>query len=61
MSLATLGKHATRRDFIYLSPELAALLRDVQVQNDFAEHSTLIAGLQIDVGVGHHPLVGRDF
>ena len=44
-------KHATRRDYIYLSPELAALLREVQVQGDFAEHSTSIAGLQIDVGV----------
>ena len=44
-------KGATQRDFIFLSPEALALLYEVRVQDDFAEHSTVIAGLKFDLGV----------
>ena len=37
-------KGVTQRDFIFLSPEALAMLREVHVQDDFAEHSTVIAG-----------------
>ena len=44
----------TRHDYIYLSPEAASMLREVVVQDDFAEHSSLIAGLKVDWGVAKH-------
>lgn len=37
-------KQATRKDFLWLSPELALAFRDLRVQSDvFADHSVLIA------------------
>ena len=44
-------KGTTQRDYIFLSPEALALLADVRVQTDFAEHATVIAGLKLDLGV----------
>ena len=43
-------KHATRRDYIFVSPELAAHLCEVCVREDFADHCTLIAGLKLELG-----------
>ena len=43
-------KGATLRDFVFLSPEAAALCRQVEVRDVFAEHSTVIAELAL-VGV----------
>ena len=40
-------KHATRRDFIWLSPEAAACCVQVSVLDVFQEHSTLIAGFSL--------------
>ena len=40
-------KGATRRDFVFLSPEAAALCTSVQVRDVFAEHSTVIANLRV--------------
>ncbi|CAE7325636.1 unnamed protein product [Symbiodinium sp. CCMP2456] len=40
-------KHATRRDFIWLSPEAAACCIKAQVLDVFQEHSTLIAGFSL--------------
>ena len=44
----------TRHDYIYLSPEAASMLQAVVVQDDFAEHSSLIAGLRVDWGVAQN-------
>ena len=46
-------KSATRRDFVFLSPEAIALLREVQVSLDFPDHATVIAGLQVSPGLSH--------
>ena len=43
-------KNSTMRDFIFLSPEAAALCQWVDTKEVFAEHSTVIAGLAL-VGV----------
>ena len=40
-------KHATRRDYIWLSPEAAACCVKAQVLDVFQEHSTLIAGFSL--------------
>ncbi|CAE7238032.1 aquIMA [Symbiodinium sp. KB8] len=40
-------KGATRRDFVFLSPEAAALCASVQVHDVFAEHSTVVANLRM--------------
>ncbi|CAE7655752.1 unnamed protein product [Symbiodinium sp. CCMP2456] len=40
-------KHATRRDFVWLSPEAAAYCVQVQLIEVFQEHSTLIAGFSL--------------
>ncbi|CAE7399060.1 Pol [Symbiodinium necroappetens] len=37
-------KHATRRDFIWLSPEAASYCAQVRISEVFQDHSTLIAG-----------------
>ena len=42
-------KHATHRDFVFLSPEAAALCKSVEVREVFAEHSTIIAGLRLNM------------
>ena len=43
-------KASTRRDFIFLSPEAAACLKQARVSMDFPDHATLIAGLQLPQG-----------
>ncbi|OLP89203.1 LINE-1 reverse transcriptase-like [Symbiodinium microadriaticum] len=40
-------KGATRRDFLWLSPEAVALCTGVSVEHHFAEHATLSAVLQV--------------
>ncbi|CAE7342035.1 aquIMA [Symbiodinium sp. CCMP2592] len=40
-------KGSTHRDFIFLSPEAAALCESVRVQETFAEHATVIAGIRL--------------
>ncbi|CAE7562454.1 unnamed protein product [Symbiodinium microadriaticum] len=40
-------KGSTQRDFIFLSPEAAALCESVRVCEIFAEHATVIAGLRL--------------
>ena len=40
-------KGSTHRDFIYLSPEAAALCHRVQVLDHFQEHSTVVASLRV--------------
>ena len=40
-------KHATQRDFVWLSPEAAAYCVQVQLIDVFQEHSTLIAGFSL--------------
>ena len=40
-------KHATHRDQIWISPELAALLHTVEVQDVFQEHSSVLATFQV--------------
>ncbi|CAE7274867.1 unnamed protein product, partial [Symbiodinium microadriaticum] len=40
-------KGSTHRDFIFLSPEAAALCDEVRLVDTFAEHSTVIAGLRL--------------
>ena len=40
-------KGVTQRDFIFLSPEAAALVRRVVIQERFQEHASLHVGLQI--------------
>ena len=40
-------KHATQRDQIWISPELAALLHTVEVQDVFQEHSSVLATFQV--------------
>ncbi|CAE7506880.1 aquIMA [Symbiodinium sp. CCMP2456] len=40
-------KGSTHRDFIFLSPEAAALCGEVRVTNTFAEHATVIAGIRL--------------
>ncbi|CAE7270136.1 aquIMA [Symbiodinium sp. CCMP2592] len=47
-------KGSTHRDFIFLSPEAAALCHDVRVIDVFAEHATVIAGMRL-TGV-HRPM-----
>ena len=42
-------KYATKRDFLYLSPEAAAACASVTVRHDFAEHATVIASLGLQV------------
>ena len=39
-------KHATERDLIWMSPELQALCRKVDISDFFAEHSTISVGIQ---------------
>ena len=46
-------KGLTQRDYILLSPEAITRLQDVWVQGDFAEDSSVIAGLKIDWGIGY--------
>ena len=43
-------KFATRRDFVFMSPEVIAHLRQVKVSYDFPDHATVIAGLQLPQG-----------
>ena len=38
---------ATHRDFIWMSPEVLSLLKQVEVHDFFQEHSTVIAGLSL--------------
>ena len=45
-------KDATRRDFLYLSPEAAALCIDSSVTDIFQEHSTISAKLRIASNAG---------
>ena len=40
-------KHTSHRDFIFLSPEAAALCERVRVEDIYAEHSTVIASLRL--------------
>ena len=40
-------KHATIRDYIWMSPEVLELLASVAVQEVFTEHSTLVVGLKV--------------
>ena len=40
-------KGSTHRDFIFLSPEAAALCEEVRVHEVFAEHATVIAGIRL--------------
>ena len=42
-------KFATKRDFVYLSPEAVAACVAVQVRQDYAEHSTVLATLSLDI------------
>lgn len=42
-------KHATERDIVWLSPEAAALCRQVDVADVFAEHSTVTVSLAIPI------------
>ena len=42
-------KFATKRDFLYLSPEAAAAVMAVGVRHDFAEHATVIATLSVPI------------
>ncbi|CAJ1453055.1 unnamed protein product [Effrenium voratum] len=41
-------KGATQRDYIYLSPEAAALCHEVSIENHFHEHSTVSIRLQLE-------------
>ena len=41
-------KGATQRDYIYLSPEAAALCLEVSIENHFHEHSTVSIRLQLE-------------
>ena len=43
-------KHSTRRDFVWLSPEAAALCNSVSISETYQEHSTLIAGFALSGG-----------
>ena len=45
--IRTTCKNATRRDFIWMSPEAAALCSDVQVNPHFMEHDTVQISLKI--------------
>jgi len=40
-------KHATRRDFIWLSPEAASLCTGASITDTFQEHATLLAEFQL--------------
>ena len=40
-------KHATFRDFLWMSPEALAMFTKVRVEDVFAEHSSVIAHLQV--------------
>ena len=41
-------KHCTRKDFVYISPELVPLVQSVEVQDDwFADHAILLARLRL--------------
>ena len=40
-------KNATHRDMLWVSPELAAMLQSVELQDIFQEHSTVIASFSV--------------
>ena len=42
-------KFATKRDFLYLSPEAAAAVMAVGVRHDFAEHAAVILTLSVPI------------
>ena len=48
-------KGATKRDFIFLSPEAIALVRRVRVLDHFAEHATVM----VDLDISLQPLTAR--
>ena len=51
-------KGVTQRDFIFLSPEAAALVRRVVIQERFQEHASLHVGLQIPDHLPRYTLAG---